>query len=82
MVPVCATITVIVLGAYVLAWKLTVQQREDERRLEEDDKVRCPSLTRERHSHGTMAVLRCELEEGHIGPHTAKADGYVRSHWK
>lgn len=81
VIAVCLTVGVIVLGAYALAWRTLSWAREEERRLEEGDKTRCSSLFKGRFGNGE-ATLRCELDEHHLGPHTAKLDGYVRSHWE
>jgi len=84
VIPVCLTVAVVVLGAYALTWQTMVWRREDDRRLEaleENEKIRCSALKSGRYGNG-QATIRCELDEDHHGPHTAKLEGYMREHWK
>jgi len=75
---VTAAISVIVLGAYALSWRVLSWEREDDRRLEG---LQCPALYTGRYANIGLSTLRCELEDGHHGPHTAKLEGYTREHW-
>jgi len=84
MIVICvaAAFTVIVLGAYALAWRTMSWERRDlllfearARAEEKGEKLQCESL------RGVRPILRCELELGRHGPHTAKSSGYPREHW-
>jgi len=78
----CICLTVIVLGAYALSWRTLAWERERQLGPPKPATPQCAAIERFEYARSGRVTLRCELPDGHDGPHTAQLSyRHNREHW-